>query len=240
MPVIGLQGIRGGAGTTTIAAGLAFALQALGQSVLLIDFSPVNLIRLSFNMPFSDGSGWARAYLSHNDWVHSALRYMANLDFLPFGQLSSDELKWLESDLNTTPFFWKNNLARLQEAKAYDWILLDLPAEDTAFARQGLAASVPILFILNPDGGCHTRLHQQALPDGAYFLLNQYLSGNQLHQDLLTLWKQLLPQFLPVVMHQDETVIEAFAHKQPVGEYASQSVASQDAASLAHWCVTNI
>lgn len=45
MPVIALQGIRGGIGTTSITAALAWALQQLGESVLVIDLSPDNLLR---------------------------------------------------------------------------------------------------------------------------------------------------------------------------------------------------
>lgn len=37
MAILGLQGIRGGVGTTSITAALAWALQLLGETVLAID-----------------------------------------------------------------------------------------------------------------------------------------------------------------------------------------------------------
>ena len=61
MPVIALQGLRGGMGTTSVTAALAWALQQLGESVLAIDFTPDNLLRLHFNTPFELARGWARA-----------------------------------------------------------------------------------------------------------------------------------------------------------------------------------
>ena len=53
MAVLGLQGVRGGVGTTTITAALAWSLQMLGENVLVVDACPDNLLRLSFNVDFT-------------------------------------------------------------------------------------------------------------------------------------------------------------------------------------------
>lgn len=45
MAILGLQGIRGGVGTTSITAALAWALQLLGETVLVVDASPDNMLR---------------------------------------------------------------------------------------------------------------------------------------------------------------------------------------------------
>lgn len=61
MAVLGLQGVRGGVGTTTITAALAWSLQMLGENVLVVDACPDNLLRLSFNPPSGLGqsdAGW--------------------------------------------------------------------------------------------------------------------------------------------------------------------------------------
>lgn len=63
MPVLALQGIRGGTGTTSVTAALAWALQQLGESTLVIDWSPTNQLRLHFNTPHSERCGWMRAAL---------------------------------------------------------------------------------------------------------------------------------------------------------------------------------
>ena len=61
MAILGLQGIRGGVGTTSIAAALGWSLQVLGESVLVIDACPDNLLRMSFNVDYDVSDGWARA-----------------------------------------------------------------------------------------------------------------------------------------------------------------------------------
>ncbi len=96
MPVIALQGLRGGMGTTSVTAALAWALQQLGESVLAIDFTPDNLLRLHFNTPFELARGWARAEQDGGGWQEGALRYCENLDFLPFGRLNvpGSQVSW--------------------------------------------------------------------------------------------------------------------------------------------------
>lgn len=59
----GIAGVRGGVGTTTITAALAWSLQMLGENVTVVDACPDNLLRLSFNVDFTHRQGWARAML---------------------------------------------------------------------------------------------------------------------------------------------------------------------------------
>ncbi len=63
MAILGLQGVRGGVGTTSLTAALARALQILGKNVTVIDASPDNLLRMSFNVDFVHQGGWARSLL---------------------------------------------------------------------------------------------------------------------------------------------------------------------------------
>lgn len=91
MAILGLQGVRGGVGTTSITSALAWALQILGENVLVIDASPDNLLRMSFNVDFVHQGGWARSLLDGQDWRDAGLRYTSQLDLLPFGQLTAKE-----------------------------------------------------------------------------------------------------------------------------------------------------
>lgn len=56
MAILGLQGVRGGTGVTSITAALAWALQLLGETVLAIDASPDNMLRFFFNTDVHAGS----------------------------------------------------------------------------------------------------------------------------------------------------------------------------------------
>ncbi|MDF7729280.1 cellulose synthase operon protein YhjQ/BcsQ, partial [Enterobacter hormaechei subsp. steigerwaltii] len=91
MAVLGLQGVRGGVGTTTITAALAWSLQMLGENVLVVDACPDNLLRLAVSRSKYRSAGFARAMLDGQDWRDAGLRYTSQLDLLPFGQLSIEE-----------------------------------------------------------------------------------------------------------------------------------------------------
>ncbi|XPE25020.1 cellulose synthase operon protein YhjQ/BcsQ [Shigella sonnei] len=62
MAVLGLQGVRGGVGTTTITAALAWSLQMLGENVLW-SMPARELVAPSFDVDFTHRQGWARAML---------------------------------------------------------------------------------------------------------------------------------------------------------------------------------
>lgn len=240
MPVIALQGVRGGIGATSITAALAWALQELGEPVLAIDLSPDNLLRLHFNTPFDLNRGWARAQLEGDDWQQGAMRYCNMLDFLPFGHLTQLEQRELQQQNRETPQRWPDFLARLRASGHYRWILLDTPAGSDPLLEQQLAMADRVFVVLNPDANCHARLHQQPMPEGCHFLINNYVSTSSLQQDLHQLWLQTLVNLLPVMIHRDEALAEALAVKQPLGEYRSESLAADEVLTLANWCLLNL
>jgi cellulose synthase operon protein YhjQ len=240
MPVIALQGLRGGMGATSVTAALAWALQQLGESVLAVDFAPDNLLRLHFNTPFELPRGWARAEQDGGEWQQGAMRYCENLDFLPFGHLTASERLNLQQHCRQHPTRWQENLAQLRASAQYNWILLDLPADEPLLAAQALPLADCVFMLIAPDANCQVRLHQQALPDGCRFLINHYFAASQLQQDLHQLWLQTLGGLLPVVIHRDEAMAEALAVKQPLGEYRPESLAADEVLTLANWCLINL
>ena len=226
MAILGLQGVRGGVGTTSLTAALAWALQILGENVLVIDASPDNLLRMSFNVDFVHQGGWARSLLDGQDWRDAGLRYTSQLDLLPFGQLTSQE--------------WENPQAWQEALKAsgrYSWILLDLPYGESPLTRQLVSLCDHTLAIAQVDANCHIRLHQQALPAGAHILINDLRIGSQLQDDLYQVWLQSQRRLLPIVIHRDEAMAECMASKQPLGEYRSDSLAAEEVLTLANWCL---
>ncbi len=187
MAILGLQGVRGGVGTTSLTAALAWALQILGENVLVIDASPDNLLRMSFNVDFVHQGGWARSLLDGQDWRDAGLRYTSQLDLLPFGQLTAQERE--------NPQSWQETLGEIgsaiQALKAsgrYSWILLDLPYGASPLTRQLVSLCDHTLAIARVDANCHIRLHQQALPAGAHILINDLRIGSQLQDDLYQVW----------------------------------------------------
>ncbi|HEC7421491.1 TPA: cellulose biosynthesis protein BcsQ [Salmonella enterica subsp. enterica serovar Mississippi] len=236
MAILGLQGVRGGVGTTSLTAALAWALQILGENVLVIDASPDNLLRMSFNVDFVHQGGWARSLLDGQDWRDAGLRYTSQLDLLPFGQLTAQERE--------NPQAWQETLGEIgsaiQALKAsgrYSWILLDLPYVASPLTRQLVSLCDHTLAIAQVDANCHIRLHQQALPAGAHILINDLRIGSQLQDDLYQVWLQSQRRLLPIVIHRDEAMAECMASKQPLGEYRSDSLAAEEVLTLANWCL---
>ncbi|HCM1914933.1 TPA: cellulose biosynthesis protein BcsQ [Salmonella enterica subsp. salamae serovar 28:r:e,n,z15] len=236
MAILGLQGVRGGVGTTSITSALAWALQILGENVLVIDASPDNLLRMSFNVDFVHQGGWARSLLDGQDWRDAGLRYTSQLDLLPFGQLTAKERE--------NPQAWQETLGEIgsaiQALKAsgrYSWILLDLPYGASTLTRQLVSLCDHTLAVARVDANCHIRLHQQALPAGAHILINDLRIGSQLQDDLYQVWLQSQRRLLPIVIHRDEAMAECMASKQPLGEYRSDSLAAEEVLTLANWCL---
>lgn len=253
MPVLAIQGLRGGVGTTSIAAALAYALEQLGESVLVIDFSPDNLLCLHFNASAEERSGWARALIDNGEWSQAAFSYLsindsstnhsstlnpppAKLHYLPFGRLTSAELNQLLARLGQEPDWWQRQLARLS-ADHYRWIILDLPQSPILLNQQGVLCADHHFCLLMADAASHVLLRQKVLATGSHFVINQFLATSKLQKDLQLLWSQTLVGLLPILLHRDEALAEALASKQPLGEYAPHSLVAEELTTLANWCL---
>ncbi|TKI07813.1 cellulose biosynthesis protein BcsQ [Martelella alba] len=236
MPIVALSGLHGGTGATTVTAGLAWALHQAGESVLAIDLSVDNLLRLHFNMPWEQARGWARAELDGEVWVQGAMAYDDRLAFLPFGRTTAGERRQLRARDLLGAGHWRRQAERLAAGGRYRWILLDAPWENSDGG--GLAAAGDYrLVVVRPDANCHVRLHQQPLPAGCQILINDYSPLSRLQQDIHQLWSLTLTGLAPVVIHRDEAVAEALAAKQPLGAYRPESAAAAEFATLAGWCL---
>jgi cellulose synthase operon protein YhjQ len=229
-----LRGVRGGVGTSSLLAAVGHALESLGERVLMIDMCPENLLRLHFNLTTSQTSGWARAMLDGQDWHAQAWSLKPTLHLLPYGRLNAGEIADIEQQLLDDPQIWARRQASL--AAHYDWLLFDLPQRLPGHGSIG-----PCLFpiqIAEADPACHVLLLQQASGHQP-LLVNRYDPGSQLQRDLLLIWrKHYVSRLVPMTVHADEAVREALAFKQPVGQYAPDSLGAQDALSLATWCLT--
>jgi cellulose synthase operon protein YhjQ len=238
MAIIGLQGVRGGVGTTSVTAALGWALQQLGETVLVVDASPDNLLRLHFNIDFAQGGGWARALLDNRSWRDAGWQYTTHLDVLPFGRLLPAERE-MPSSFAAALGHFSSSLEELKSSGRYQWILVDLPYGYDLLTRRLLGQIDNVLTLVTPDTNCHTRLHQQTLPSPSHVLVNALLVASQLQDDIYQLWLQSQRSMLPIVIHRDEAFAEASAMKQPLGEYLPGSLAAQEVMTLANWCLLN-
>ncbi|BBQ81780.1 TPA: cellulose biosynthesis protein BcsQ [Kluyvera ascorbata] len=236
MAILGLQGVRGGVGTTSITAALAWSLQLLGESVLVIDACPDNMLRLSFNDDIARESGWARATLDGQDWRDAALRYTAQIDILPFGKLRAGEQQHIAA-LGETLAIVTTLAQTLEREGRYQWILIDLPYGFYPWMPALVEACHYTLTVVKPDANCHIRLHQQVFPQNTHILINDLRVNSLLQEDLYQVWLQTQRHLLPIVVHRDEAMAESLASKQPLGEYRHDSLAAEEMITLANWCL---
>ena len=236
MAILGLQGIRGGVGTTSIAASLAWALQLLGETVLVVDASPDNMLRFFFNVDADHREGWARSLIDGGDWRDAGMRYTSHIDILPFGQLTPGEREHLDR-LYPTLDPLAAIVQQLGQQGDRRWVLLDLPADFSPLTRSLLDVCDRTLVVVHPDGNSHIRLHQQALAANRDILINDLRVGSQLQEDLYQLWLESQRRILPIAIHRDEAMAECLAAKQPMGEYRQDSLAAEEILTLANWCL---
>lgn len=238
MAIIGLQGIRGGTGATSSTAALAWALQQLGESVLVVDAASDNMLRLFFDIAVNHSQGWARATLDNQNWQESAWRYTPSLDILPFGSLDEGEKSALYHDSYLCDKF-NEYLTALKESQRYKWILVDLPPVAPWMAASWLAQIDYLLNIAQPDANCHIRLYQQPLAEKSYLLVNGLQINSKLQNDIYQVWCHTQPTLIPIVLHADEAMAESCAMKKPVGEYSPQALIAEETITLANWCLIN-
>lgn len=238
MPVLALQGVRGGAGTTSVTAALAWALQQLGEPTIVMDWSPSNQLRQHFNTPQGEARGWMRAMLDDEDPQHVALRYPDGPDFIPFGQLNWAERSRFYADPASFTQAW---LPYLDALKAqYRWVLLDLPGGEQPWLQPVYAQVNRLIQLLVADANCHLRLHQPAADIQPLYLLNLFNANSKVQQDLHQLWISTLRNLIPLMIHRDEALFEALLNKQPLGEYRPLALASEEITTLANWLMMHI
>lgn len=235
MTSIAFCGLRGGAGVTSIVAATGAAMRAMGATVLMIDLSATNLLRLHFGMPYADRCGWARTILDKGSWCDAAREVEPGLDLLPFGRLSRPEHKQV-------PALMRSLLEHRIEPFAmvtsrYDMVLIDVPA-DCYTALPFLAECTLLVIILEADPASCVILADRPQSDCCHYLISRYDPLSCLQRDIRLLWQQQLhDRLIPLAMHRDESVAEAMAQKQPVSVRCPHSLAASDAVDLAAWCM---
>lgn len=234
MNTVALQGIRGGVGTTSTVAGLAWAAREQGARVLAVDLCPDNLLGIHLGLPHDEVAGWHQLSDPAREWRSALHPYESGLDLLPYGhQLSGGQPNGhqpnggqpKDGQWNVGALDW------LQAIDGYDLLLLDLP--------MNAALELPCrrLTVVNADANSHVRLYRRAWVADERLLVTQFTSRRALQQDLLDLWFAAgLPQ-LTQRLHRDEAMAEAMAAKQPVGRYAPTSLIAHELNALALWCL---
>jgi cellulose synthase operon protein YhjQ len=237
MHVIAVQGIRGGCGTTSVAAGLATGLATLQKHVLLIDLCPSNLLGLHFGLSVSDNTGWAHALAEGAPWQSAAYLYKDHIWLLPFGRPASlSHLHELAAD-------WLSTSLHALDVPDDTYVIFDVPQHTNFREALGQITDLQWIQVMQADPACHALINQQSLvgsltTPNRFWLINRYQPAYKLSRDLVQLWRLVLGKTLiSSVIHEDEAVRESLALKRPIADSSPASLASHNFLSLATWSV---
>lgn len=227
--ILTLSSVRGGAGVTSVCAGIADALQQLGKKVLLIDLNPSDMLRLHFNIPYAEKTGWASASAHQQDWKQACYRVTAHLHLVAYG---AQGIQAREHDA-----FPLSELSHL--ATQFDWIILDCPAPLAPTVQQQMPTSLQLL-VVNPDPATQVLLTEQTLGPQQRLLVNGLDPTFSLSNLLLLEWRaRFTTHLLPTQLHRDNSIPEALAQKMPITVWRPDSAAARDMHALAIWCLAH-
>lgn len=228
-------GLRGGVGTTSIVAMLADALSLMGESVLLIDLNPSDLLRLHFNTPYADINGWAFGEAEGSGWQQHTYQVKDNLCVLPYGRHG---LATLTADIAMTvngAALWSNQ--HLLAATGYAWVIFDVPSNTPHYASLCESSDLNVL-VAQADMASHILLGQYPLAEKTKVLVNQLNVQQRLSDAVLLDWNiRYGTHLVPLSVRQDLHIQDAFVHKMPATTYFPNASAACDMVSLATWCL---
>lgn len=248
MRILCVQGMRSGMGASTIVANVARIFRELGQDVLVFDLNSSNLLRLHFNMDWQNSSGWALNVIKQKSWNNAGFQCEQGVQFLPFGQLNYQNYQALVSNYITDNWLIDqlNTLDLLDET----WVILNVSSELNALSIQALDISDIILRIFEPHVTCLSQLidsmqsayivNDTSLSNKSFYLMNKLMPNSELDHEMTLIFRNLLlNKMIPVNIHFDESIKEAFAHKTTVALHAPNSAAAKEFRRIAIWLISH-
>lgn len=216
MALVLMSGLRGGVGTTTLAANLAMTVAAAGRSAVLLNLSSSSTIGLHFGLdPLQPLPGFDAPAAAAGP-VHGVRLLDATL------QARSGDLG---DGLSSGDFSFDGDVIHI----------VDLSGVDDGIAAQLRSHANIEICVLTPSAECLYSLPAalEALPDSAAFLLNRSDDTRRLGRHIANFSRELLGERLIATVQADEAVGEAAAMMQPLARHAPASAALADITALA-------
>jgi cellulose synthase operon protein YhjQ len=242
-----LVSLRGGSGSTTIAANLSQALAKINKQVLAIDISPENLLPLHFGLPFDEHEGWVYNLLADKPWFEAGYQCPQGTSFLPFGRLDSHQIRtfYLQKD-QLINLLAKETLL-VSEDKAELWQVFHGHLSDLTL-DSFVSSMDMVLVVLTADASSYAALQYWLLTQEAIelrkanklrFVINQYQPETEISRDMTLVLKTELDELAtPVVIHRDTVLQECVSNLTTAQQFAPTSQAAKDFQSLAFWTVS--
>ena len=230
-PVLAVFSLAGGVGKTSLVATLGRALSARGERVLLVDTAAYGLL------PFFFGA---------SDQRPGVLR-----TFTAPGTSGDSPIQMITIDPESLPADSGGQESLTQEisrnARGAGRVIVDLATASGATTRRVLRLSPTVLVPVVPDmssvvsvGSIDSFFQRNVSASGQpvrpFYVLNRFDSSLPLHLDVReVLREQLADRLLPFALRRAPAVGEALAEGMTVVDYAPNSTAAEDYASLAGW-----
>jgi cellulose synthase operon protein YhjQ len=238
MPTLSILSASGGAGRSTLTAGLASVFARSPVWSLAVEFDPQNLLAFHFGASTPPQDGLASRASRNLPWNTAALVAADSTLILPFGEVSAPALIDWERRLIVEPDWLRSRLdsiARPNEA----WTFIDTPRWPGVLSRQAIAASDLILVVLKPDAHALTfvdtvrdRLEDKHL----LFVINGLDVTRRLQSDIMSqLRRRLGTDLFAQGIHQDEAVPEALAKRVFVEDHMPHAQVVHDLHELSVW-----
>ena len=251
MRVVVVRSVRGGGGSSTVAANLAAAMQQLGYSCLLLDLCQSNDLRLHASVDPCEPDGWARRLVADQAWEVAVFGAEGSCRVIPFGELDGDAYeRFLAFPQEALVAFAEQVQAGFSPAA--DWLIVDAPplvsqhsaAFESMLHAFSKSASLRLLAV-PPEAPAYTSLRFSTRVRNAaadyHLLLNRAAPEVAINRDLSLVFRQeFASRMVPIRIGADSALAEAFASLRTVFQYSPDSEAAREFHALAIWCQASL
>lgn len=263
MHLVGIHGLSGGSGATTVCAGLSVAMNNFGTRSIALDLQLDNCLAAHFGMPLEVTEGllpYAAAHAAENAATHASTHTTAQATttsmgiedcvfesdqgypFIPFGRVPATQEEQALNTLNEKLHAMLAPLLQLKERIVF----VDVPRTPGPLQQWVYQHADVIINVLQPEPrlasallrfSTHTLPQQSVHRAYSKVLINQMAPNLAIARDSSDYLHGVLhsSMLLPIAVHRDQHAVEAFAALQPVHHYHRSAQVSRDFDALALW-----
>ncbi|MCH8500426.1 MAG: hypothetical protein LAT77_00780 [Aliidiomarina sp.] len=246
--VVGVQNVFGGAGATSIVAGLAVALCAIEHRAIAIDLNRDNSLCLHFGMEPTENQGIISALHNGSALLDITFESRSGYPFIPMGMTSEERhiSETAEDDMDKLADLFAPLFAKQER-----FLIIDLPTEPSALQRWAYRQCDLVLNIVRPEPRLIRGLSRYLVDTAprqvdaeahSYLLLNGVAPQVVLQRDSMDFIRGQIAdgRLVPLMVNSDQHVPEAFAQRCPVRTYQPKAQAARDFDALALWVVHEV
>ena len=243
MHVVGIQGLSGGSGATTVCAGLSVAMNNFGTRSIALDLQLDNCLAAHFGMQLEVTDGLLPSAAATGKGIEDCVfESDQGYPFIPFGRVPATQEERALNALNEKLHAMLAPLLKLKERILF----VDVPRTAGPLQEWVYQHADVIINVLQPEPrlasallrfSTHTLPQQSVHQAHSKVLINQMAPNLAIARDSSDYLHGVLhsSMLLPVAVHRDQHAVEAFAALQPVHHYHRSAQVSRDFDALALW-----